>query len=209
MKIHLQGNQKLYFSSDFHYAHQSLCRGVSKWNERSTRNFETLEQMNETIVSNINDKVKSHDILFFLGDFSFGGFDNIEILRKQINCQNLHLVLGNHDHHIEKNKNNCRSLFSSVNNYVHLKVTRPEGNVTNKYTFILFHYPISSWDGLKQGDIHLHGHCHLDADNRIGPGKIMDVGMDGNNLEPIELQEVLSIMKNQPIKSRILEDHHV
>jgi hypothetical protein len=36
----------------------------------------------------------------------------------------------------------------------------------------------------------------------------MDVGVDGNGLEPIDMKEVLTIMKNQPIKSMMPNDHH-
>jgi len=37
----------------------------------------------------------------------------------------------------------------------------------------------------------------------------MDVGVDGNDLSPIALREVLSIMKRQPIKSMLnFADHH-
>jgi hypothetical protein len=37
----------------------------------------------------------------------------------------------------------------------------------------------------------------------------MDVGVDGNGLEPISLDEVFSIMKDRPIKKLALpKDHH-
>jgi hypothetical protein len=38
---------------------------------------------------------------------------------------------------------------------------------------------------------------------------MMDVGVDGNEMSPINLNEVLSIMKKQPIKSMFpFKDHH-
>jgi hypothetical protein len=37
---------------------------------------------------------------------------------------------------------------------------------------------------------------------------MMDVGVDGNDLVPIPLNEVLSILKKQPIKSMYNIDHH-
>jgi hypothetical protein len=37
----------------------------------------------------------------------------------------------------------------------------------------------------------------------------MDVGCDGNNLEPLSMDEILELMKNQPIKKLALpKDHH-
>jgi calcineurin-like phosphoesterase family protein len=59
-----------------------------------------------------------------------------------------------------------------------------------------------------QGVMHLHGHVHLPKGRRVGPGKMMDVGVDGNDLFPIDLSEVLAIMKKQPIKSMYNLDHH-
>jgi hypothetical protein len=37
---------------------------------------------------------------------------------------------------------------------------------------------------------------------------MMDVGVDGNDLYPIGLGDVMKIMKNQPIKSLFEFDHH-
>jgi hypothetical protein len=37
---------------------------------------------------------------------------------------------------------------------------------------------------------------------------MIDVGVDGNNLYPISMGEVLKLMKDQPIKSLFEFDHH-
>jgi calcineurin-like phosphoesterase family protein len=55
----------------------------------------------------------------------------------------------------------------------------------------------------------LHGHVHLPPHLRVADGKARDVGVDGNSLEPISLDKVLSIMKDRPIKKLALpKDHH-
>jgi calcineurin-like phosphoesterase family protein len=126
--------------------------------------------MNTTIVNNINEVVGDDDILFHLGDWSFGGQDKIEEFRSRLNCKNIHLVLGNHDHHIQRNKRGERDLFQSVHHYVQLNVHRPSNTVkgtVDKYSFILFHYPIASWDSMGDGMIHLHGHTHLPPETRV------------------------------------------
>jgi calcineurin-like phosphoesterase family protein len=82
--------------------------------ESQTRNFETLDKMNSAIVNNINDLVGQDDVLIHLGDWSFGGFENIEEFYNRLICKNIHLVLGNHDHHIDRNRDNIRSKFLSV-----------------------------------------------------------------------------------------------
>jgi calcineurin-like phosphoesterase family protein len=196
-----------------------LCRGVTNWRTidgeipvNQTRSFNTLEQMNDNIVAGLNHLVGEDDILIHLGDFSFGGFENIEIFRNRIICKNIHLILGNHDHHIERNKGGVRNFFKSVNDILTLHVEmNKESKKDSKivHTFELSHYPIASWKNMNNGVIHLHGHVHLPPHKRLSAGKAMDVGVDGNNMDPISMEEVLSIMKNQPIKKLdIPSDHH-
>jgi len=206
---------RVWFTSDTHYAHSNICRATTKWDKADnlTRDFKSLSHMNDTLVNNINEIVHENDILIHLGDYSFGGFDKIEEFRNRIICRNIHLVLGNHDGHIDRNKDNIQRLFTSVNHYVNLDLRRPsmkgKGQI-DKYRFILCHYPIASWDGMNDGSIHLHGHVHLPKHLRVGNGKSLDVGVDGNDLKPISLDEVLNIMKNQPIDKLVLpRDHHV
>jgi calcineurin-like phosphoesterase family protein len=212
MKIVLEKGQQLFFTSDTHYSHSNICSATTNWsvNDGYARQFDSLGDMNQRLVDNINNMVGENDILIHLGDWSFGGFDKIEEFRSQINCKNIHLVLGNHDHHIERNKEGVQRLFSSVQNYLRLEVRRPlTKSMNEKFTFVCMHYPIASWHDMNQGVIHLHGHVHLPEHLRIAEGKAMDVGVDGNNLEPISMNEVLELMEKQPIKKLELpKDHH-
>lgn len=212
MKLVLEKGQRLFFTSDTHYAHSNICSATTNWTESSnlTRIFNSLEKMNTTLVNNINNMVGEDDILIHLGDWSFGGFEKVQEFRDRILCKNIHLVLGNHDHHIERNKEGIQSLFSSVQNYLRLEVRRPINKATTeKFIFVCMHYPIASWHDMNQGVIHLHGHVHLPYHLRLADGKAMDVGVDGNELEPISMDEVLGIMKMQPIKKLALpKDHH-
>ena len=43
---------------------------------------------------------------------------------------------------------------------------------------------------------------------RLQVGKMMDVGCEGNNLYPIDMSEILSIMRDRPVKSLFTKDHH-
>jgi len=208
MKLKLETGQKIWFTSDTHYGHTNICRGVSKWRDaddnvpvNQTRDFKTLGHMNDVIVESINSVVGEDDILFHLGDWSFGGFDNIEEFRNRIICKNIHLILGNHDHHIERNKGDIQRLFSSVNQYLRLSVSG--------YEFVLMHYPIASWHNMNDGVIHLHGHVHLPPNKKLAQGKAMDVGVDGNGLKPYVLSQITNIMHKQPIaKLSLPQDHH-
>lgn len=169
--------------------------------------------MNSAIVDQINGHVKEDDILFHLGDVSFGGLDNLREFRSRVLCKNIHLILGNHDQNIEKNISDVQRLFLSVSPYTHLDFRMYNGSNQKKLIvqqdFILMHYPIQSWDGMNKSAIHLHGHVHLPPVKRIGKGKMMDVGVDGNGLAPISILEVMQIMAKQPIASNLPFDHHI
>ena len=217
MKIKLNKG-RIFFTSDTHYGHTNICRGVTNWRDENgnvpihqTRDFETLDHMNDKIVESINSTVGENDTLFHLGDWSFGGFDNIEEFRNRINCKNIHLILGNHDHHIERNKNDIQRLFSSVHQYLRLQVSIMPGTklYAGEMDLVLMHYPIASWHNMNDGVIHLHGHVHLPPDKKLSQGKAMDVGVDGNNLMPYSLGQIMKIMQTQPIaKLSLPQDHH-
>jgi calcineurin-like phosphoesterase family protein len=206
--IKIDKDRKVWIISDTHYGHKNICRGVTAWRLpdgsiplSQTRDFKTIEQMNESIVNNINSVVGQDDVLIHLGDWSFGGFENVKIFRDRIVCKEIHLILGNHDHHIENNREDCQELFASVNHYTKL--------MYKFETLVLMHYPIDSWDGLNKGHVHLHGHVHLPTNLRFGKGKKMDVGIDGNpNFGVYDMDDIVRMIIKREIVSDMLFDHH-
>lgn len=106
MKITLNTEQKVWVTSDTHYGHKNIVQGVTDWplDSKTLRPFDTIDQMNDDIVNKINAIVGQDDYLLHLGDWSLGGIDNIWNFRRRIICNNIILVLGNHDHHIKKNR---------------------------------------------------------------------------------------------------------
>ena len=184
-------NCNIWFTSDTHYNHKNICRGISTWanKETTTRDFLTLEKMNHAMVNSINSLVMPDDILYHLGDWSFGGIESIWQFRERIICKTIHLIPGNHDEHIKKNKilpnvisdAPYSSHFISGNpndygimkkgdgeypNYVEAQRLFASVNnylelELNGQTFVLSHYPIDEWfDMDRTGAIMLHGHVH-------------------------------------------------
>ena len=212
--IKINANKKgefpdVWITSDTHYNHANICRGTTSWRKpdgsipvNETRNFKNLGLMNESIVNNINKYVDEDDILIHLGDWSFGGFESIKQFRDRLICKNIHLILGNHDHHIENNKEGIQDLFLSVSHYNTL--------IIGKREFQLMHYPIDSWNNLRKGAMHLHGHCHLPNDRKLSKGKRIDVGIDGHlEFRPYHIMgELVRLLDKQPIYSEIEKDHH-
>jgi calcineurin-like phosphoesterase family protein len=177
-----------------------MVRGVTKWRDENgnipfdkVRDFDTLEDMNISMINNINNNVKEDDLLFHGGDWSFGGEQCVPEFRRLINCKNIYLILGNHDHHIE-NKSEYRKLFTGVYDKLRLMIDNQE--------FELNHEPIASWTNIRKGSIMLFGHCHLSNENKMAFGKSMDIGIDGHpEFRPYKLSEIMEIMDKQPIDS--------
>ena len=188
----------IYFTSDTHYGHSNIAGPtISKW-KSGYRNFSSLHDMNEAIVDAMNE-ARENDVIYHLGDWSFGGKDNIEKLRKQVRCKNIYLTLGNHDHHIGRE---FKHLFGWV---------KPiwEGKILDQY-FVLHHYSQRIWNISHRGSIMLYGHSHGTLPDDKGLRSI-DVGFDtelfGHKKHTMyHFDEVMHIMKNHKSYSPV--DHH-
>lgn len=222
--------RKIFFISDTHAYHTNIVRGISEWGEKGTRDFKTQEDHLEALIKNINDNVGHDDILFHLGDWSFGGIDKIWKFRQRINCREIHLILGNHDHHIQKNKVlpncefksyknigdktftlkredeaeivNAKELFTSVDKYLEISI---DGQM-----ICMSHYPARMWNNAAKGSWFLYGHCHGNLpEYEFAKGKLaktMDVGVDTNDLKPYSFEELKRIMDKRHAIVGI--DHH-
>lgn len=182
----------IYFISDTHFNHKNII-------EYSDRPYSNLEEMTEAYISNWNDRVTKHDVVYHLGDFalSYGKKHEklIDDILARLNGQKF-LIVGNHDR--KEVLNNSR--WTHVCDYKRIKVDI--GGVNKN--IVLFHYPIRSWRGIHRGDWHLHGHSHGSLHDY--GGKVLDVGVDAvANHKPISLDEVKILMDNRDIYS---EDHH-
>lgn len=222
----------IWFTSDTHYHHKNIVTGVSDWEnkgDQTTRDFKTLEEHDEHLVSQINKYVKQEDILWHLGDWSFGGIEQIWNFYKRLTCRNIHIVFGNHDHHIENNRElpnailsvrgDIRSAEDGTSDYDEAANARDifassqhvyDGKI-GQHSFFLSHYAHRVWNKSHHGKIHLYGHSHDSLDNKGEEwGKSMDVGMDAakrvlGEYRPFHINEILRIMSKRQTKE---VDHH-
>ena len=140
-----------YFISDLHFGHFNAIRF-------DDRPFETVAEMNEKLLENINTRLTKNDDLFILGDVAMKEDIALEYL-KQMNCKK-HLILGNHDSY--KSIANS-SLCDEIVTYKRFRVfdKRFHDEFGRDYIeVILSHYPFMNWDKQMYGAIHLFGHIH-------------------------------------------------
>lgn len=117
--------------SDTHFDHLNIIRYCN-------RPFATVGEMNTAIMHNINSIVKEEDVLYHLGDWSYGRGSNVEnsiALRQYIRCKHIHLIIGNHDRDNLKSVE-FRKCFDSISQCF-------VGYICGK-PFVLTHYPISA-----------------------------------------------------------------
>lgn len=182
----------IHFVSDTHWGHANIIK-------YSNRPFNSVEEMNEALIQNWNERVGQYDIVYHLGDFAFLPYDALKRTARRLNGTK-HLILGNHDKTIIQSQNDLLSsgTFASIQNYVEL---RHAGEF-----FCLFHYGQRVWNKSHRGSIHLYGHSH----GSLPPfGKSVDVGVDCKEItadyRPVSVDEVIAYMKKREF---VAVDHH-
>jgi len=196
--------KKTFFTSDTHIGHKNICRGTSSWEQgRGTRDFDSLEEMNQLIIDNINKCVGENDELYHLGDVALGGKQMIYEFMSKLKCKNVHLIIGNHDENIKKNvmfsefNSNgvvCSDLFKSINSMSEIKLFG--------HKLILSHFPFETWSGVdrREKTFHLHGHVHGEYPESLDR---LDVGIDNvfkifGEYKPLSDVEILQYFKIEP-----------
>lgn len=175
----------VFFTSDTHFFHKNILKFCP-----DTRIGADHLEMTELMVVAWNGRVKTDDIVYHLGDVSFGKSDKTAALLKRLNG-NIHLIQGNHDGGVVQGES--RKRWASVKNYDSVKV--------GGETIVLFHYPIVEWDKMHYGAWHLFGHVH-GKDMGLSDRKAMDVGVDTRkDMAPWSFEEIRKVMKDRPVFS--------
>jgi len=171
----------VWFTSDTHFSHQNIIKYCN-------RPFTSVEEMDEAIIQNWNEKVKAGDRIYHIGDFSFATPSKY---LKRLTGQK-YFIHGNHDYI----KDHELIGWVWIKNYHELKI----GN----QTIILNHYAQRVWNKMHRGAWHLFGHSH----GNLPPyGKSFDVGVDCFNYSPISFEEVQAKMDELPPITGIGKDY--
>lgn len=172
----------IYFTSDLHFYHENII-------SHSNRPFSNSEEMNQILIENWNEKIKANDEIYILGDVTMLGAAYATEALEQLKGRK-YLIKGNHDLFVNKQAFD-RSIFEWVKDYHELNYQKEQ--------FVLFHYPIASWNHIHRGSIHLHGHQHnskeYNQENLEKGLRRYDVGVDANNMAPVSIEEILAFFR--------------
>jgi calcineurin-like phosphoesterase family protein len=176
-----------HFTSDLHFGHKNIIKYTN-------RPFNSVEEMNESLIQTFNDKVDKDDTVYCLGDFAFMHANDLRDILSRLNG-NIHLIYGNHDKVIRSNVD-IQKQFASVGEYKEVTI--------DKQHIVMCHYPMVIWNRKHHNSWMLHGHCHGTLTYPF-TGKIFDVGYDATKQITMTFEELKPIMdkfKNESI------DHH-
>lgn len=179
----------IYVSSDYHLNHDKEFI----W---KARGFDSVEEMNEAIITRNNELLSPDDTLIICGDLMLGGSENLEKGIEMLNRMNGKklIVGGNHDTRAR------REAYLKAN----IPVFDAYAFTYRKYHFYASHYPTLTGnleqESLKQVTCNLFGHTHQTTNFYNEIPFIYHVGVDSHNCYPVHLDTVIEDMEQQAKK---------
>jgi calcineurin-like phosphoesterase family protein len=161
-----------YFTADEHYNHRNII-------DYCHRPFDSVEEMDQTLIDNHNTVVGENDITIHAGDFTLLKNKKL-IYEKYINRLNgTHVFLkGSHDYWIPWHKS--QQIWEKK---------------LGKHYIVVSHYAMRVWARSHYNSIQLYGHSH---GNLPPEGKQHDISVDNNEFFPVSLKQIINIMKIRP-----------
>ena len=181
-----------YFIADLHFGHTNILA-------YDNREFKDIEEHDKTLIENWNKTVSDEDDVYILGDISWHNNDKTIEIFKQLKG-NKHLIKGNHDHKLLKDKR-LRDIFVEITEYKELYLNKKDG-------IVLSHYPIPCFNKHFYGWVHFYGHVHNSFEWNMmkqvkyqmenlydRPCKMYNVGcmIPGIDYKPRTFEEILNI----------------
>lgn len=174
--------KRIFVTSDLHINHNREF--IFK-----PRNFESISEMNEAIVSRWNEVVTPDDEVYVLGDLMLGDSASAIEYIKRLNGT-LHIVCGNHDTDARIN------LYYSLPNVA--EVTWALRLNYKKFHFFLTHFPCLTGnlekESLTQCTCNLYGHTHQKSNFYNDMPFMYHVGVDSHNCYPVLLDDIIKEM---------------
>jgi calcineurin-like phosphoesterase family protein len=133
----------IWVTSDTHFNHSNILR----FDNGRGDDFDTVSEMNETMVQNWNNVVKPGDIVYHLGDVFFGSKDEFKSMWPRLHGRK-RLIPGNHDD---------IKFLSSGSFFQKVMMWR----MFPEYNTVLTHVPIHMGnDESRKYQTNIHGHLH-------------------------------------------------
>ena len=165
-----------FFTSDHHFGHANII-------EYCRRPFASAEEMDAEMEARWRARVRPDDLVYRLGDFSFGPLDAIARRARALPGRKV-LVVGNHFR--RKASQRCLDFFVRETGFEQAVESMPL-EIGGRAAF-LTHRPAEevTMRGAR-AELNLHGHVHERYARR---GSRINVGVDVRGFEPRTLEEL-------------------
>lgn len=157
--------RNIFVISDTHFNHANIIRYCN-------RPFESVEHMNEAMITNWNSMVKHKDIVYHLGDVYFGSQKEADEILYRLHGEK-RLILGNHD-------NGKDTVLQK--HFQKIMLWRD----FMEFGLHLTHVPIHQ-SSILHDRINVHGHIH-DKQSPDGPYKCLCV--EHTEYKPVPIEEI-------------------
>ena len=193
-----------FFTSDTHFGHANIIKYCK-------RPFDSVEEMDNTLIHNWNAVVRPEDTVYHLGDFAVGGGPAAPYLRRLNGT--IYFCLGNHDKRLRFIKAYLDIELELQDHFagsylnddkVKFGIPYLREVTVEKQEIVLCHYAMKVWNGSHKGSWQLYGHSHgtlPDDPNSLS----CDVGVDCWNYFPVSMEQLRDKMKTKTYKP---VDHH-
>lgn len=158
---------RVFFSADCHFDHANIIKYCN-------RPFNTVEKMNNTIVTQWNKKVKQDDLVYHVGDFAYKGQNSAKYWQKRLNGDIVH-IRGNHDKNngVKTLIDKCMMFFGGKDVYV--EHVPPTFSVLSDFCIC--------------GHVHNKWKYKIIEDDYI----LINVGVDVWGFEPVSINNILKL----------------
>jgi calcineurin-like phosphoesterase family protein len=169
-----------FYTADPHVGHKNIIKYAS-------RPFQSVKEMNETLIKNWNSVVKTDDETFVVGDYAFCCDITMALdVFYQLNGRK-HLIIGNHDQLALEMERMKPGTWASISDMREV--------IDHNQKIVLCHYALRTWLHSYKSVWHLFGHTH----GTLPPyGKSFDIGVDCWNYTPVSFAQIKAKMDTLP-----------
>jgi len=167
--------RQIWLISDTHLGHENVLNFEDESGVKIRTGFDHLDHMNEKIMDNLNDNVKTGDILYHLGDVYFskiraqkalGHFKALPFKKR--------LILGNHDDALDPN---LHDIFGKIMLW----------RIFKEFNCVCSHIPLRE-ESFRKVEYNVHGHIH----EKESPSPFhINVCVERTNYMPVPIEEVM------------------
>ncbi len=182
----------IYYIADPHFGHERII-------QLCDRPFASVDEMDEAMIRNWNDRVADDDTVCIVGDFWHNGKTQPNEILKRLSGKK-YLIRGNHDRWMD---GETAKLLAGQSNLMHIFDPSCGGHPVT-----VCHYPMLDWPGRDSymvfGHIHNQENLPFSAYLNTEP-RLLNAGVELNGYRPVTLAELIE--NNRQYKEQPVDMH--